>query len=95
MLTGNIEFCDDDLIYLDHFPGNPTVPGTLIISAFCKILQKEGYQPVSITNFRFRKFVKPGLWSFRVELINQKAKVCLLKNQEQYCTGHIKIGESK
>jgi len=95
MLTGTIEFCSDDAIYEDHFPGNPTVPGTLIINTFCGILAENGFQAESVTNFRFRKFMKPGLWSYRVELDCLKAKAYLLKDQEQYCTGYIKIGDPK
>ncbi|MFZ2633454.1 MAG: hypothetical protein WA081_00445 [Desulfosalsimonadaceae bacterium] len=65
---GIFEFDPKDPIFRDHFPGHPIVPGTLIIAAFLKVLQKCGQcgQTVTLSNFRFIKWVTPGTYRYRI-----------------------------
>jgi len=66
---GVFYFSPDDGIYRDHFPGYPVVPGSVIVHAFLQAAEKtgitEGYH--SLENFRFREFLIPGRYSFRME----------------------------
>jgi 3-hydroxyacyl-[acyl-carrier-protein] dehydratase len=69
ILTGEFFFDPEDFIYTDHFPGNPVVPGSLIIDAFIRVVQPVGEDQGrrwSVENFRFRNFISPGRYAFRV-----------------------------
>ncbi len=63
---GYFQFEPEDPVYEDHFPGNPVVPGTLIIDAFVTAARSvmEGQGGCSIDNFRFRHFISPGRYAF-------------------------------
>jgi 3-hydroxyacyl-[acyl-carrier-protein] dehydratase len=67
-VSGTFFFDPEDLIYKDHFPGNPTVPGTQIIRAFIesgrKIVPSAGR--FMIDNFKFKQFIKPGEYRYRI-----------------------------
>ena len=66
---GHFLFDPADPIYADHFPGNPVVPGSLIIHAFMSAVRSEfeGRGAWRVENFRFVHFISPGRYSFRVE----------------------------
>ncbi|MBU4420644.1 MAG: hypothetical protein KKH84_06520, partial [Proteobacteria bacterium] len=42
-IKGTFYFDPSDRIYAEHFPGNPVVPGSLIIHAFLKALKEEEF----------------------------------------------------
>jgi len=81
-IKGTFYFDPSDRIYADHFPGNPVVPGSLIIHAFLKALKENGvnkeYQ--TIENFRFKEFVSPGEYTFDIEILQDQIKCTLFKN---------------
>ena len=60
-IKGTFYFDPADRIYEDHFPGNPIVPGSLIVHAFTEAGKKLGLEAnrCTIENFRFREFVSP------------------------------------
>lgn len=67
ILEGAIIFDPDDPIYKDHFPGNPIVPGNLIIHFFCEkisstfnIRRELSLWPFTIKKFQFLHFSIPG-----------------------------------
>lgn len=67
--TGKFYFDPDDAIYKDHFPGSPVVPGSLIIHAFCRAIEKEdedqfNNNQLRVEKFRFTKFVTPGEYRY-------------------------------
>jgi len=66
---GTFFFDPSDRIYSDHFPGNPIVPGSLIVHAFLEALKSEGLNDACTTleNFRFKEFVAPGKYPFCIE----------------------------
>jgi len=68
-LSGVFYFDPADPIYADHFPGCPVVPGSLIISAFLKAGQAAvpGIRPGRIQDFKFRTFLPPGEYEYRLE----------------------------
>jgi 3-hydroxyacyl-[acyl-carrier-protein] dehydratase len=81
IIRGEFYFDPQDFIYPDHFPGNPVVPGSLIIDAFIGVVQpvteKHGMR-WSVKNFRFRNFISPGRYAFRVARKHDGAMQCAL-----------------
>ena len=64
---GTFFFDPEDPIYRDHFPGNPIVPGSLIVHAFMTVCRQD--QPVklcAVEDFRFRQFIAPGEYAYEI-----------------------------
>jgi 3-hydroxyacyl-[acyl-carrier-protein] dehydratase len=81
VIAGEFFFDPDDAIYADHFPGKPIVPGSLIIEAFMTVVRPvlEGrWKRFSVENFRFRRFISPGLYAFRVSAKTDELLQCAL-----------------
>ena len=70
-LEGTFYFDPKDPIYQDHFPGNPVVPGSLIVDAFLQTGIEQGWieEGVRIETFRFSRFVSPGTTHFQMEFL--------------------------
>ncbi|MBA3016787.1 MAG: hypothetical protein KJ550_10750 [Proteobacteria bacterium] len=81
-IKGTFYFDPSDRIYAEHFPGNPVVPGSLIIHAFLKALKEEGIneEHYIIENFKFKEFVSPGEYTFNIEMLQDQMKCKLFKN---------------
>ena len=91
--AGFFYFDPDDPIYMDHFPGHPVVPGSLIIHAFLEAFKKRSGAMASrrIRRFRFKRFISPGRYSFRLEHQRSGACNCLLFDKsELVATGVLK-----
>jgi len=69
VLSGVFSFDPADSIYTDHFPGCPVVPGSVVISAFLKAGRTAVPErtPGRIQDFKFRAFLTPGAYPFRLE----------------------------
>ncbi|SEL96250.1 3-hydroxyacyl-[acyl-carrier-protein] dehydratase [Syntrophus gentianae] len=69
VLSGVFYFDPADSIYADHFPGCPVVPGSVIISAFLEAGRTAAPEskPDRIQDFKFRTFLAPGEYPFRLE----------------------------
>jgi 3-hydroxyacyl-[acyl-carrier-protein] dehydratase len=80
ILNGTFCFDPGDRIYAEHFPGNPVVPGSVIVHAFMLAAENcASYRGVcSVNNFRFRKFVSPGEYAYRIEVAGDSLKCSLL-----------------
>ena len=80
---GYFLFDPEDPIYADHFPGNPVVPGSLIIDAFLTAARPamERLGQCFIENFRFRQFISPGRYAFRMERKTDGRTQCRLYDQ--------------
>jgi 3-hydroxyacyl-[acyl-carrier-protein] dehydratase len=89
---GVFYFHPDDAIYLDHFPGNSVVPGSLIIHAFLKAREEAGFSGgvVTVENFRFREFLHPGHYHFRVELRGNRLHCAIIHEGKTLTTGILK-----
>jgi 3-hydroxyacyl-[acyl-carrier-protein] dehydratase len=70
VIEGTFYFDPSDGIYEDHFPGCPVVPGSLIIHAFLEVTGKMRIKGdvTSVENFRFREFIVPGEYAFRMDI---------------------------
>lgn len=94
-IKGIIQFDSNDKIYNDHFPGNPIVPGSLIINSLLQILlskpkkcDNRNYTPC---NFRFKSFVTPGKdYFYTIDLVESKAVCKLYDETNVYTTGIFK-----
>ena len=67
MISGKFFFDPGEVIYADHFPGNPVVPGSVIIHAFHLAVHKHmGVDAglMSVQGFRFRRFIAPGPYPY-------------------------------
>jgi 3-hydroxyacyl-[acyl-carrier-protein] dehydratase len=63
-------FSPDDEVFSDHFPGNPIVPGTLLLEAMTQTAGwltaattgfRRGTQLALVSDARFRRPVRPGV----------------------------------
>ncbi len=93
-ISGTFLFDPTDKIYLEHFPGNPVVPGSLIIDAFVKALINNNIiilNDYTLNNFRFRKFISPGEYTFHITEAASFFSCKLLNGEKTVVTGEILI----
>ena len=99
-MKGKFYFDPCDRIYSDHFPGNPVVPGSLIINAFLEAGKTAGFEGIQYTieNFRFREFVSPGEYDFGIEFLQDRLKCTLYQDRSHVTkplvTGTIRLSEA-
>jgi len=81
-IKGTFYFDPSDKIYAEHFPGNPVVPGSLIIHAFLKALKENAINEDHhiIENFRFKEFISPGEYNFDIEICKDQMKCRLFRS---------------
>jgi len=86
---GVFQFDPDDDIYHEHFPGYPVVPGSLIVHAFMKAAEEIGFStnPLTIQNFRFREFLRPGIHRFRIERKGNRLHCSIIEKERKMVTG--------
>jgi 3-hydroxyacyl-[acyl-carrier-protein] dehydratase len=82
-------FDPQDPIYAQHFPGRPVVPASLIVHAFMIAGRGlKGSPPVcSIENFRFRRFLSPGEYAYRIEVTGGRLRCRLREGTSIVATG--------
>ena len=82
-----------DTIYQEHFPGNPVVPGSLIIGAFLDILkQRHKLSPTyTLKQFRFKSFVAPGEYHYEIVFNDACCKCRLFNHEKAAVTGEVMI----
>ena len=80
-INGTFYFDPDDRIYEDHFPGNPVVPGSVIVNAFLKAGKESGpwEGKYVIEDFRFKGFVSPGEHAYRIQFQTEQMKCRLFQ----------------
>ena len=89
---GIFHFHPDDAIYRDHFPGYPVVPGSLIVHAFLQAAEEVGISGGwdTVQNFRFREFLTPGRYPFRMECLENRLNCRIYRGDKILVTGVIK-----
>jgi len=83
---GVFHFDPGDGIYRDHFPGHPVVPGSLIIQAFLGVAGSFR----GIEEFRFRSFVSPGLYPYRMTHRGDRWECLLFREDHILVRGKLK-----
>ena len=80
MYVGYFQFDVDDPIYTDHFPGYPVVPGSMIIDAFVTVVESivKNQRAAGVENFRFKRFISPGCYAYRVIMEAEEKLNCAL-----------------
>lgn len=92
MLEGSIYFDKNDPLFREHFPGNPIVPGSVVIRELLKTAEDLGLnfqRPVTIKQFKFRNFLKPGKYKYILEQTTKGIKCSLLSDAGICVTGRI------
>jgi len=91
MIQGEFYFDPDDPIYQVHFPSFPVVPGSLIINAFLRAIQKAFTLPHNITiqSFKFIQFVKPGHATYQMKISESHIRCFLYQNNTIVAKGLI------
>ncbi len=89
ILEGVFYFDPDDGIYRDHFPGYSVVPGSLIAHAFFQAAEAAGITEkiFTIENFRFREFLPPGRYPFRIERKGDYLNCLIYQGDRKLVTG--------
>ncbi|MBP8646339.1 MAG: hypothetical protein KBH99_09495 [Syntrophobacteraceae bacterium] len=89
---GRILFDPADPIYRDHFPDRPVVPGSLVVEAFLRIARAAGFpdRRIVVENFRFREFLVPGLYDFRIEIRDETFQCFLSSQNRKLVTGSLR-----
>ena len=84
-IKGIFFFEPTDKIYADHFPGNPVVPGSVIVNAFIEAGKEAGFNgdPFTLKDFRFKGFVIPGEHAFRIKLDSGQLTCRLFQNSSE------------
>lgn len=92
VFEGTFLFDPDDRIYAVHFPGNPVVPGSMIVGAFIRAAHEAGLasDACALHNFRFRKFIAPGEYAFRMEADGTVLTCSLFAGGTTVATGILK-----
>ncbi|MBF0118427.1 MAG: hypothetical protein HQK79_06290 [Desulfobacterales bacterium] len=96
MFNGIFVFDLNDLIYIDHFPGNAVVPGSLIVYAFMEAFKKHGISKKikTISKFKFKSFLTPGEYDYSIQQIDELSLKCsIYKNNQIAVTGFIEISK--
>jgi 3-hydroxyacyl-[acyl-carrier-protein] dehydratase len=89
---GVFYFHPDDGVYKDHFPECPVVPGSLVVHAFLEAAAEAGFSSdyLTIENFRFREFLSPGHYAYRIELEENRLKCLIYRREKILVTGVLK-----
>jgi 3-hydroxyacyl-[acyl-carrier-protein] dehydratase len=79
--SGTFVFDPRDPVFDEHFPGNPAVPGSLIVQAFLEAVREFAINGEyrRVERFRFKRFVQPGQYAFFLEQVDDDCLNCTLK----------------
>ncbi len=93
VLSGLFCFDPGDGIYAHHFPGRPVVPGSLIVQAFMLAGERLGFfeGPLQIENFRFRRFISPGEYAYRIDVMGDRLQCTLYDGPLTVAGGTLKL----
>jgi 3-hydroxyacyl-[acyl-carrier-protein] dehydratase len=90
-ISGIFYFDPTDNIYKDHFPGNPVVPGSIIVQAFVEAGKRHGIKPenIQLENFRFKRFISPGEYHYHINAELSRITCKLYDGNQTVVTGII------
>ena len=81
--SGTFVFDPRDPVFAEHFPGNPVVPGSLIVQAFLEAVREFAIKGeyCRVERFRFKRFIRPGQYAFLLERVDDDCLKCTLKEE--------------
>lgn len=86
-IEGTIEFDENDLVYEEHFPDHPIVPGCLAISFF---LSQVGREAIG-EKFKFIRFMKPGIeYNYSISFDGSRAMCKFFDHESTFVSGVLK-----
>ncbi|MCT4534597.1 hypothetical protein [Halodesulfovibrio sp.] len=91
-ITGTFTFPANEPALQDHFPDSPIIPGTLIIHSF--VNEVRSHMPeatLGIRKFRFKSFITPDSYAYRIEPKPFGYACTLFKGTEKAVTGRIVV----
>lgn len=82
--------------FVDHFPGNPIVPGALILQWLCELLQGHypGQRVTRVNSMKFLCILAPGdrcSLSLATGTRAEQLRVQLLRGEDIVCQGVIEL----
>lgn len=87
---GYFHFDPDDGIYQDHFRGHPIVPGSLIVQAFVEAIGDTTSGPLTLSGFRFKRFLTPGTYRFHLDEQPEHIDCRLYDGSKTVVTGKVR-----
>lgn len=95
--SGTFVFDPRDPVFTEHFPGNPVVPGSMIVQAFLEAVRRLAINGVyrQVERFRFKRFIQPGQYTFLLEQVDDDCLNCTLKEgRATVATGRLLVKRS-
>lgn len=90
-LTLPVSFDLDDACFNGHFPGDPVVPGTLVVGLCLEAVRAcLGHdRPLTVRRFSFARFAGPGAYELRIEDRGGEFACTLNRGETVYARGRI------
>ena len=90
-LTLPVSFDPDDACFNGHFPGNPVVPGTLVLGLCLDAVRTRlGHAgPLRVRRFSFARFAAPGTYELRIEDRGGEFACTLIQGETVFARGRI------
>ncbi len=85
--TGRFYFDPQNPIFSDHFPGQPVVPGSLVMEAFIQAAEQLGIEITALKRFRFKKFAAPGAYAYELRISAGIIRCRLLNERQELACG--------
>lgn len=84
-------FAPEDACFQGHFPGQPVVPGSLIMALSLEAIHKDFAQDKSLTikRFSFRSFATPGCYELHILLQSAIFFCRFCREQQIFAQGQI------
>lgn len=89
---GQMHFDPEDGIYVDHFPGHPVVPGSLIVQGFVAAVNNiTPLASLDLSHFRFKRFVSPGTYRYTLMQDEKDIRCTLFDGKKAVVTGKVSL----
>lgn len=90
-LTLPVSFDPGDACFNGHFPGNPVVPGTLVLGLCLDAVRTrlDHAGPLRVRRFSFARFAAPGAYELRIEDRGGEFACTLSQGETVFARGRI------
>lgn len=84
-----LNFSADDACFRGHFPGNPVVPGSLVMALCLERIGTCTSKGLCVRHFSFIRFAPPGAYTLNITPDGPAWSCILRQGQEIYARGRI------